>query len=237
MADTGRSQAQERRLLESMLQLTNIMTQIRNCPDIDCLDREIAKLVTLADNNKDLWNYREEYPDDYMVIGLRRSIFSIPSIIEANQNFSFDFARPTISAQYRRIRKGIENIFDLLHMDIEISIEMETHHDSILAEQLDREINSLVYQQQEEEQRRLEIEQQLEEQRQREARIDAQLEKVRRELEQVRLREKAEIEKSLRSYEERKKEEEEEYEEEETDRLELSGGFSETEEEYWSGEE
>lgn len=211
MSVSGRSQAQEERLSASINQLTKIMTEIRNCPDIDCLDREIAKLVVLTVNNEDLWNWQEQYPDDYIVLGLRQTIFTIPNLIETNPNFDLDFSRLYVSDQYGRIRNGIETIFGTLHMDIEVTVKMNVSQDAALAAQLDREINSLEYQQQEEEIRRTELEQQLQEQREREARIDEMLEKARRELEQVRLREREEEDKMISRARERGKEEEEEF--------------------------
>jgi len=172
MSLSTRTQAEEAKLTTSLEQLSNIMNSLRRCVDIDCLERDTSRLLILTNENVDLWNWNTNEYDDYIVMGLRQTIFKIPEIIENNANFNFDFSDRSVSSQYRRIKDNVENIFGLLHMDIDVQTIMDTGKDIGMAVQLHERINSIEYQRQEQMEIRRQTEQRLLEQLQEERRIE-----------------------------------------------------------------
>lgn len=149
MSASGRSNEEEQRLTSSLARLTAIMAEIRNCRDIPCLNREMEKLKNLTLQNIDLWNWQVEEGEDYIILGLRQTIFTIPRIIESNPNFEFNFSRITDSMIYRKIKENVEKIFEALNMDIEVEVKMDVSKDKQVAKKIDRELNALEYEKKE----------------------------------------------------------------------------------------
>jgi len=190
MSLSTRTQAEEAKLTASLAQLSNIMNSLRRCVDIDCLEQDVARLFTLTYENVDLWNWNENEYDDYIIMGLRQTIFTIPDIIENNVNLQFDFSNPKVSSQYRRIRDNIENVFGLLHMDIEVQTVMDTQKDIGMAVQLHERINSVEYEMREQMDIRRQSERRLQEQLEEEKRIEDMAAKAQQYWEEVKERER-----------------------------------------------
>jgi hypothetical protein len=138
---TSRNEQDDYRMSVSIHRLSMTMDNIRNCKDIDALDREIRNLLLLTKLNKDIWNW-EKYDNDLIVLGVRLTVFGIPNLIEKNPNISFDFKAEMVSDTYRRIKGNIRKVFHLLNMNIDVEIKMETDNDIDFALDLHKRMNN-----------------------------------------------------------------------------------------------
>lgn len=172
---TTRTKEDDRQMVLAIYRLTEIMKKIINCEDIECLDAEIRNLVLLTKLNKHLWNFSNTKNLDPITLGLRKTISEIPSIIERNTNFKFDFNSPHVSQIYRSVKKNIETIFRLLQLGIEVEMKMDTKKDTTLAYELHKQMNngleSLEKQRKQEEERMAQLNEELAKQREEEQRL------------------------------------------------------------------
>lgn len=138
---SARSEADERRLTNSIVKLTQVIGALKSCKSIKCVHDESMKLLSLAYDNRDLWNYKDDNQNDIVIMSLRKSINMAIDGLEHNQHLRFDFSDPVKANLSQMVQINIEQISSLLKVDREVEIEMDVKDDAEKALRIHNELN------------------------------------------------------------------------------------------------
>ena len=114
---SARSESEEKVLSFSILQLTEVVENLKGCKTIKCVYEESLNLVSLANTYKSIW-YGKANDNDIVIKSIIVIINSAIDSIETKQSIKFDFSNDKDRRLSQLIKANIEQTSLMLGIDL-----------------------------------------------------------------------------------------------------------------------